>query len=449
MIEKAVHAAQRGDLLRGRRIFRHLEFAAIFEPLHDRLHIDIGDILCVDLADGRADEFSGNRLRSLQLAFIFQFHFSGDRRNGGVNIGHARRNVGFAVSRRALLSIAGDGLHAGNGQALTDAGAAIDALVFTRKESDLLDDFADVVRGDELVARGSLRPGFLRGDGHAFFHGSGVMSADFAANSIFKRSDDFSARGVIFGIGSENDKDVERQANRVALNLNVAFLHDVEKPDLNLAGQVRQFVNGKNSAVGAGQQSVMHGEFVGKIAPSTRGFDGVHVADNVGDGHVGRGQFFDEAVFATKPGNRGVIALLGDKVAAGAADGMQRMVMNFASRDVRNLLLEEIDQSPKNTALRLPAEAEKDEIVPGQDRIRDLRQHRLLVSLNAGKQRFMRLEFSQQVATHLVLDATVRGPAGPCRATPFANRGCFCCCGFTRHMVPFLSECVWRMIAPV
>ena len=38
----------------------------------------------------------------------------------------------------------------------------------------------------------------------------------------------FAARGVILGIGGENEKHIEREAERVALNLNIAFLHDVE-----------------------------------------------------------------------------------------------------------------------------------------------------------------------------------------------------------------------------
>ena len=54
----------------------------------------------------------------------------------------------------------------------------------------------------------------------------------------------------------------------------------------------------KNAAIGARQQAVVNGEFVGKIAATARGFDGVHVADHVRDGYVRRGQFFHVAVLA-------------------------------------------------------------------------------------------------------------------------------------------------------
>jgi len=52
----------------------------------------------------------------------------------------------------------------------------------------------------------------------------------------------FSARGVILGIGSENEEHVEREAQWIALNLNVAFLHDVEEADLDFSGKVGELI---------------------------------------------------------------------------------------------------------------------------------------------------------------------------------------------------------------
>src|SRR5208282_836572 len=51
-----------------------------------------------------------------------------------------------------------------------------------------------------------------------------------------------------FGICAEHNRDIQRQPNRISLNLHVAFLHDVEQSNLNLARQIRQLVNRKNSA---------------------------------------------------------------------------------------------------------------------------------------------------------------------------------------------------------
>ena len=90
------------------------------------------------------------------------------------------------------------------------------------------------------------------------------MRANFAADAVLERRDDLAARRVILGIGGEDEQHVERQANRVALNLDVAFLHDVEEADLNLAGEIGQFVDGEDAAIGAGQQAVVDGQFVAK-----------------------------------------------------------------------------------------------------------------------------------------------------------------------------------------
>ena len=234
-------------------------------------------------------------------------------------------------------------------------------------------------------AGAALRPGFLRGDGHALFHGRGIVRANLAADAVLERRDDFSARRVVFRIGGEDQQNVQRQANGIALNLHVAFLHDVEKPDLNFAGQIRQFVDGENAAIGARQQAVVHGQFVGKIVAAARGLDGIHVADDVGNGHVGRGQLFDEAILARQPGDGRVVAALGDQFAAGAADGTQRMIVNLAAGDVGNLRIEKVDQAAQDAALGLAAQTEQDEIVPGQNGIDDLRQDRLFVAVNAGK----------------------------------------------------------------
>ena len=83
-------------------------------------------------------------------------------------------------------------------------------------------------------------PGFLRGDGDAFFHGCRIVRANLGTDAVFERRDDFAASRVILGIRAEHERQIERQADRVSLNLHVAFLHDVEQADLNFSGEVGQ-----------------------------------------------------------------------------------------------------------------------------------------------------------------------------------------------------------------
>src|SRR5205807_553923 len=108
-------------------------------------------------------------------------------------------------------------------------------------------------------------------NGHTFFEGRRIMCADFSTDAVLQRRNNFSASGVVFRIRGEHEQDVKRQAERITLNLNITFLHDVEKADLNFAGEVGKFIDSKDAAVCAGQQSVVNGQLVGEIAASASG----------------------------------------------------------------------------------------------------------------------------------------------------------------------------------
>ena len=127
------------------------------------------------------------------------------------------------------------------------------------------------------------------------------MGANFRADAVFERSDDFAAGGVVLGIGAEDEGDIEREADGIALNLHVAFLHDVEERHLDFAGEVGQLVDGEDAAIGAWEQAVMHGEFAGEVLAAARGLDGIEIADEVGNGDIGRGELFDVALVAVEP----------------------------------------------------------------------------------------------------------------------------------------------------
>ena len=160
----------------------------------------------------------------------------------------------------------------------------------------------------------------------------GVVRADLAADAVLERGDDLAAGGVVLGVGGEDDGDVEREADGIALNLDVALLHDVEERDLDLAGEVGEFVDGEDAAVGAREQAVVHGELGAEVVAAARGLDGVDVADEVGDGDVGRGELFDVALVGGQPGDGGVVAELGDEVAGELRDGSVGVVADLRSR---------------------------------------------------------------------------------------------------------------------
>src|SRR5581483_9503163 len=117
--------------------------------------------------------------------------------------------------------------------------------------------------------------------------------ADLRADPIFERSDDLAARGVILRVGTKDESDIEREPDRVALNLDVAFLHDVEEANLDFAGEIGKFIDCKNPAIRSWQKSVVHGQLAAEFVTATSRLDGVDVADQVSDGDVRSRQLFD------------------------------------------------------------------------------------------------------------------------------------------------------------
>ena len=155
----------------------------------------------------------------------------------------------------------------------------------------------------------AIEPRLLRGDVHRVLAGGRIVRADLRADAIFQRRDDLAARRVVLRIGREDHQQVERQADGIALNLDVAFLKDVEQADLNLAGEIGQLVDAEDAAVGARQQTVVNRELVGELQPAARRLDRIDVAEHVGNRHVRRGELLDIARLARQPRDVGVVAV--------------------------------------------------------------------------------------------------------------------------------------------
>src|SRR6266481_844818 len=423
--------------------FGQLEFAAQFEPLNDGLEIDVGEMLAEDAADGSANELAGDGVRAFELAFVFELHFSGDGGERSIDIGDAGDDGFFAGAGGAMLGATDEAFHRGDGETLADAGAAVHALVLARLEGDFFDDLAQVMRDFDFFAGVAGDPGFLRGDGHAFFYGGGIVRANFCADTVFERRDDFSAGGVVLGIGGEDEEHVEREADRITLNLDVAFLHDVEEADLNFSGEIGELVDGEDAAIGAGEKTVVDSEFVGKIAAAARGADGIDVADDVGHGDIGRGKFFDETIFARHPGDRRVVAISGNCFAACTADRLERIVIDFAAGDDGHLGVEEVDEPTQDAALGLAAESEKNEIVAREQSVDDLRNDGVFVAVDARKQRFAFFDGAKEIAADFVFHGDGGAPRVEVRDAPeFAECAWFRVSGRLhksagRHGVPF------------
>ena len=147
---------------------------------------------------------------------------------------------------------------------------------------------------------------------HAEVDGSRVVGEDLRPDPVLEGRDDLAAGRVVLGIRREAEHHVERQPHRIALQLHVPFLHDVEQSDLDLRAQVGQLVDREDAAIGAGQQPEVHRQLVGEQVPAAGGLDRVHVADDVGDGDVRCRELLDEALVALEPRDRRAVAQLRD-----------------------------------------------------------------------------------------------------------------------------------------
>ena len=58
--------------------------------------------------------------------------------------------------------------------------------------------------------------------------------------------------------------------------------------------------------------------------------------------------------------------------------------MNLAAGDERNLLVEQIDQTAQDPALRLPAQSEQNKVVPRKHRVDELRHNGFFVPDDSG-----------------------------------------------------------------
>src|SRR5712664_1942819 len=98
------------------------------------------------------------------------------------------------------------------------------------------------------------------------------------------------------------------------------------------------------------------------------------------------------ASFSTKRDSRGSQA-----IAPELRDRRERVVVHFAPRENRNLFVEQRDELAQDAALRLPAQAQQDEVVARQDGVHELRDDGLLVAHDTREQRRAVLEQADQI----------------------------------------------------
>ncbi len=121
----------------------------------------------------------------------------------------------------------------------------------------------------------------------------------------------------------------------------------------------------------------------------------------------GVASFLHVALVAIQPGDVRFVAFLGDQIAAAAADGMKRIVADFAARHVGQVFIQKPGQHPDDAGLGLAAQTQQDEIVPRQHGVNDLRHHGIFVAHNAREQVLAALQLADQILPQLAFDGAL------------------------------------------
>ena len=203
----------------------------------------------------------------------------------------------------------------------------------------------------------------------------GVVRADLRTEAVLQRRDESPAVGVVLGVRGGDHHDVEVEAHQVTADLHVALFEHVEQADLDALGEVGQLVHREDAAVGLGHETVAEGLRVVE-EQATGDLDGVDLADEVGHRGVGRGQLLGEALASVDPGDRRVVAVLGDQVDGVRRDRREGVVANLRTLDDRQPLVEQFDERTDHAGLRLTALAQQDDVVSGEQRGLELGQAR-------------------------------------------------------------------------
>ena len=237
-----------------------------------------------------------------------------------------------------------------------------------------------------------------------------VVSADLGAEPVLEGRDDPAPVGVVLRVGAGHEHQVEREPQGIAADADVTFLQHVEQRDLDPLGQVGKLVQAEDAPVGPRHQAEVNRLGVAE-GPAFGHLHRVNVADQVAHAGVRGGELLAVAVAARPPGDRQVFLQLGAEAAAARAHRLVRVIIDLASRDGGRPLIQQAGERADQPGLALPALAEQDDVVPGNDGALQLGQHRLPEPDDPGESVFAGSHPGQQITPYLLLDGQVLMPA--------------------------------------
>src|SRR5215216_6610379 len=133
----------------------------------------------------------------------------------------------------------------------------------------------------------------------------------------------------------------------------------------------------------------------------------IHVADQVPDRGIRRSQLLGIALVAVPPLDRQLVAQLRSQAATTQACWRVRVIMDLASSDLRAPFIQKPSDRPHQPGLTLTALTEQHEIMAGEYRAFELRQHCLVEADNAREGVASSPKPLNQVVAKLSLDPAI------------------------------------------
>src|SRR5271165_1568339 len=127
----------------------------------------------------------------------------------------------------------------------------------------------------------------------------------------------------------------------------------------------------------------MHSELAREFVAAASRFDGIDVADKIGDGDVGRRKFFHVALVGGQVRDRNFVAETRHFLTAAAADGIVRIVANFTASEVWHLRIEQCGKGSQEAAFGLAAQTKQNKVVARENGVYDLRYYRIVIADDA------------------------------------------------------------------
>ena len=137
-----------------------------------------------------------------------------------------------------------------------------------------------------------------------------------------------------------------------------------------------------------------------------RRLDGIDVADEVSDGHIGSRELFDIAVVGREIGDACCVGIVRQQLPASRAEWSVRVVMDLATCEVRNCGSRRVVSARRIRLFAWPRRPSRMKLCRDKNGVDDLRHDRIVVPNDAGKDRLIAAQADHEVVAQLILNAT-------------------------------------------